>query len=255
MRQLNGSISGYGLATLSVPTRALFTCFLVTIGIGYVAALFYLFLVDVDPHQKMGMGIAEGIAKKYHGLRNNTRIEAALRGPMSDKLGAVDKQAIIHWVQDGASAEGFETVKPIFQRICMNCHSPKSGLPVPPLTSLEEVRKVAQVDTGLSFLQLARVSHVHLFGMSIIFLLTGAIFALSELSRNLRLLIIVVPYVSIWADIGSWWITKYLPGFAYVVLVGGAFMGLALAAQIGISLWEMWFKKSTSAAVVRPATA
>jgi len=115
-------------------------------------------------------------------------------------------------------------------------------MPIPPLTSFEDVRKVAQVDTGLSFLQLARVSHVHLFGMSIIFLLTGGIFAFSAVRAKLRVLVIVVPYVSIWADIGSWWITKYQPGFAYAVLIGGGLMGVALAAQILISIWEMWVK-------------
>jgi hypothetical protein len=41
-----------------------------------------------------------------------------------------------------------------------------------------------------------------------------------------------------WTDIGSWWFTKYVDPafFAYVVVVGGACMGLALAAQIFISL-------------------
>jgi hypothetical protein len=40
----------------------------------------------------------------------------------------------------------------------------------------------------------------------------------------------------------SWWFTKYVDPafFAYVVVAGGACMGLALAAQIFISLWEMW---------------
>jgi hypothetical protein len=98
------------------------------------------------------------------------------------------------------------------------------------------------VDTGTSLSTLARVSHVHLFGISIIFLLTGAIFALSELPAALRALIIAVPYLAIWADIGSWWVTKYEPIFAIVVIVGGGLMGLALAAQIAISLWEMWFR-------------
>jgi len=31
--------------------------------------------------------------------------------------------------------------------------------------------------------------------------------------------------------------------FAWVVVIGGALMGLALAAQILISLWEMWFPR------------
>ncbi len=51
----------------------------------------------------------------------------------------------------------------------------------------------------------------------------------------------VLPYVKIIMDIGSWWATRYLdPLFAYIVIAGGALMGLTLAAQILISLWEMW---------------
>src|ERR1035437_8185108 len=113
--------------------------------------------------------------------------------------------------------------------------------PIPPLTSYEAVQKVAQADTGTSIADLARVSHIHLFGISIIFLLTGAIFALSETPTWLRVSLVVVPYLTILMDIGSWWLTKYLDPsfFSYVVIAGGACMGLALAAQILIALWEM----------------
>ena len=113
---------------------------------------------------------------------------------------------------------------------------------IPPLASFAAVQKVAAADTGTSLTDLAEVSHIHLFGISLIFLLTGAIFALSETPVWVRVFLVVFPYVTILADIGSWWFTKYLDPafFAYVVLTGGAGMGLALAAQILISLWEMW---------------
>lgn len=236
--------SGSNLRTITTPMRALFTFFLLTVGIGYIMALFYLFLVDVEPHQKMGMNASDGISMKYGGQQGKTRLEAALRGSMSDRLDPVDSQEIIQWIRGGATANAYEKVKSNFEKNCISCHSAKSGLPVPPLTSFEEVLKVTKVDTGASLSQLARVSHVHLFGIGIIFLLTGAIFALSEVSEKLRLVIIVLPYVTIWADIGAWWVTKYEPIFAYVVLIGGGFMGLALALQILISLWEMWFKSA-----------
>lgn len=89
---------------------------------------------------------------------------------------------------------------------------------------------------------MAETSHIHLFGVSIIFLLTGAIFAFSETPVWFRVCLVVVPYLSILMDIGSWWFTKYVDPafFAYVVVVGGAGMGLALGAQILISLWQMW---------------
>jgi len=85
------------------------------------------------------------------------------------------------------------------------------------------------------------VSHVHLFGISIVFLLTGAIFSLSETPLWFRISMVVVPYVAILMDIGSWWATKYYdPLFAYIVIGGGVFMGLAMACQILVSLWDMW---------------
>jgi hypothetical protein len=54
-------------------------------------------------------------------------------------------------------------------------------------------------------------------------------------------------------DIGSWWFTKYVDPafFAYVVVVGGACMGLALAAQIFISLWQMWIELIRTAVRVK----
>ena len=192
----------------------------------------------------MGMSTAEGISMKYHGQQGSTRLEAALAGTMSDRATPADKRAILDWVKRGANEADFASVKPLFDKTCVACHSTKSGFPIPPLTSYEEVRKIAAVDNGAGVAQLARVSHVHLFGISIIFLLTGGIFAMSELSVRPRVAILILPYAAIWADIGSWWITKYVPIFSWVVLVGGAVMGLMLAAQILISLWEMWFKRS-----------
>jgi hypothetical protein len=112
------------------------------------------------------------------------------------------------------------------------------------LTSYEEVLKVTDIDLGQSIGRLARVSHIHLFGMSFIFLSTGVIFALSEINKRLRFVIVALPFIAIWLDIGSWWFTKYRPIFAYTVIIGGALMGLALAVQILIPLWEMWLKKA-----------
>jgi hypothetical protein len=103
------------------------------------------------------------------------------------------------------------------------------------------VQKIATPDTGSSLLQLARVSHIHLFGISIIFLLTGGIFSLSATPTWFRVTVVVIPYLAIIMDIGSWWATKYFnPVFAYVVLMGGALMGIAMACQILVSLWDMW---------------
>ena len=150
----------------------------------------------------------------------------------------------MQWIHAGATADGYAKIKPILTKNCGTCHNAQSGLPIAPLTSFEDVEKLAKTDTGSSLLQLARVSHIHLFGISIIFLLTGAIFSLSETPIWFRVIIVVIPYLAILMDIGSWWATKYLDTiFAYVLLMGGAFMGAAMACQILVSLWDMWMDR------------
>lgn len=235
---------GWSLRALSLPLRVLLTCFLATVGIGYLAALLYLFLTDVEPHQKMGMGVIASITSKYYGARDGSRLEASLRGVMADKVSTADRDEIVRWLRGGASKEAFGAISPIFAKNCMTCHSASTPPgPLAPLTTYEEVSKFAQIDAGPSFSQLARVSHVHLFGISIVFLLTGAIFAMSGVPLALRVSLLVLPYLAIWIDIGSWWITKYAPAFAYTVLAGGVLMSISFATQILVSLWDMWLGK------------
>ena len=229
------------LRNLPLAYRAIFSCFLIVIGTGYLTALSLMFLTVVQPHAKRGLNIVQDISATYHGLPEVTRLEAALNGPMATMLSDRNRLLLLDWIHEGAKAEDYARVEPIFQENCISCHSAKSGMSVPPLTSYQEIQKVLQTDNGFSIVQLARVSHVHLFGLSLIFLVTGGIFALSEIPEFWRVLLVVAPYISILADIGSWWGTKYLsPVFSYIVIAGGALMGLALAAQIVISLWQMW---------------
>lgn len=233
------------LKTLSLPVKVLFTCFLITIGIGYLSAITYLFLIDIEPHAKDNMGIVQAVIIKYYGQRGTTRLEASLEGSMGDNVTPAQKRQINEWIRKGAPSTGFESIKPIFRNNCASCHSKESGMPIPPLTTYEEVAAYTDIDRGQSVKSLVRVSHIHLFGMSFIFILTSWIFVLSEVSIKWRTLLVVIPFIAIWMDIGSWWFTKFEPFFAYTVIAGGVLMGLSLGAQILISLWEIWLVKGT----------
>jgi hypothetical protein len=240
------------LRDLPLTLRALFSSFLIVIGIGYLMALSYLFLVDIEPHHEEGQGPVEGISAKYHGS-TDTRLEAALKGTMADKLTAEEREQVFQWIRDGARADDYPKIEPLLTQKCATCHSARSGMPILPLTSFEDVQKITTPDTGLSLLQLAKVSHIHLFGISMMFLLTGAIFSLSVTPIWFRVVVLVIPYLAIIMDIGSWWATKYYdPVFAYIVLVGGAFMGLAMACQILVSLWDMWIAPLTASVGAKP---
>jgi hypothetical protein len=223
--------------------RVLATCYLLTIGVGYLFALLYLFLIDVEPHSGKGAGLVSSVIIKYYGKREDTRLETALKGTMAEYVTTADRQRIMEWIRAGAGQAEFAQIQPILQRACMQCHSAQSGMPIAPLTSFEEVIGFTRQDLGESVKSLVRVSHIHLFGMSFLFALTSAIFMFSETSAVFRSILIAIPFVAIWMDIGSWWLTKYQPFFAYTVIAGGVLMGLSLAGQIVIPLYEMWLKR------------
>jgi hypothetical protein len=87
-----------------------------------------------------------------------------------------------------------------------------------------------------------RVSHIHLFGITFIFLWTGLIFSHAYVHPVwLKASIAGSPFVLIIIDIGSWYLTKVYEPFAWVIVVSGAFLAAAFAAMWIISMYQLWF--------------
>jgi hypothetical protein len=55
--------------------------------------------------------------------------------------------------------------------------------------------------------------------------------------------LIVLPFLGIIFDITSWYLTKFWPGFAWMVIIVGAVMGISFATQWLVSIYQMWFYK------------
>ena len=154
------------------------------------------------------------------------------------------KKIIFDWIEAGKDVDKFnDKVAPIFNESCVMCHSEASGMGLPPLTNYEEVLKLTEMDTGASIQSLVRVSHIHLFGIAFILFLVGRIFILCEMPIMVKRITVAIPFIAMLLDIFSWYITKVFPGFAYVVVISGALMGIAFSIQILVSLYQMWFYK------------
>ncbi|MFQ5735755.1 MAG: hypothetical protein ACE5GY_02705 [Thermodesulfobacteriota bacterium] len=226
----------------SVSERLLQTLFIVLLGTGYLFAMVLIFVSVAPLDGKPGLS-AEDIVYKYSGHRDGTRLEMALKGSMRGHATDDERARIVSWIYTGAPRAAFESdVMPILVRRCAGCHARGSGLPE--FTGYEKVMETVELDTGESFGTLARVSHIHLFGTSIVFYLLGRIFILTELPPWLKRTVVVVPFAAIAMDIGSWWFTRYAAGvFAYIVIIGGALMGLSFAFQSIVSLYQIWFHR------------
>ena len=100
------------LRILPIPLKVLATMFLLTMGLGYLFGLTYLYLIDVEPHTKHGMGLVAAVIMKYYGQRDTTKLEAALRGPMTEYVTDAQRTQVIRWIRAGAAETDFVKVLP-----------------------------------------------------------------------------------------------------------------------------------------------
>ncbi len=221
--------------------RLLYTSALVVLGVGYLFAMIYVFESHAGHDGKPGLSVRDLIIA-YSGSKADTRLETALKGPMASMLPTGERDEIIAWVRRGAKEDEFErTIAPIMEKRCLSCHN-GSNPHIPAFGSYEKVMEMVELDTGMDIFTLVRVSHIHLFGITFIFFITGYIFCHAYLRPAwLKCAIIVTPFLAILFDIFSWYLTKVYEPFAWVVMISGVLMGLAFACQWLVSIYQMWF--------------
>ncbi len=233
------NVTTIGLPNLGLQIRTLFTGFILVIGIGLMMSGAQILLTHGMADGKYGVSI-DDIVYSYHGNAGNSTIEAKLKGSMQDKASMEVKREIIQWVQQGASRnEWDDRIGAHFQHNCIRCHSVIPGLPN--FTTYEGVLPLAAIDTGESVDRLARVSHIHLFGIAFIFFFVGYIFYHAVgISPLLQSVLILTPFLFLILDVLSWWLTKWYPSFALLTLIGGIGYAVAVGAMLITSLYQMW---------------
>lgn len=223
--------------------RTLFTGALIVLGIGYLFAMIQIFNSHAGRDGNPGLSI-DDIRIAYSGSTDATKLESAMMGPMSGMLPAKERGDIIGWVHRGLDEQEFENqIKAIIDRRCVACHD-GSNPHIPNLDGFDEMAEVAQIDTGMNISTLVRVSHIHMFGLTFIFFVMGTIFSHAYVRPIwFKSLLIATPFAAIVIDIASWYLTKLHPGFAWIVIVSGAFMGMSFGLQWVISMYQIWLYK------------
>jgi hypothetical protein len=229
---------------LPMSLRVLFTMVLLVLGCGYSMAMIQVWVTHVGLDGKSYL-TEQDLIIAYSGNKEGSKIETALHGPMKDMAPPEQKQIIYNWVHAGATEDEYNAkVKPILEEHCTVCHNPATNPQLPNLTDYEGVSKVATHDTGMTIPTLVRVSHIHLFGITFIFFITGFIYTHAYVRPMwFKCVVIAVPFLSLVADVAAWYLTKVWEGFAWAVILGGLFYGLAFTIQWVTSMWQMWFWK------------
>ena len=104
--------------------RTLYTVTLLVLGLGYLFALIYVFTTYAGRGGGSPYMLSyDDLVVAYAGSGKRSRLETALRGPMSTMLPHDEINPIVVWVQDGADRATYEKdIKPTLERRCMSCH-------------------------------------------------------------------------------------------------------------------------------------
>jgi hypothetical protein len=236
----NTSSMPFNLCNMGYALKLLFSGYLIAIAFGYIFGLTQILFTHGMADGEFGLSLQD-IVYSYYGDRSGSVMESKLNGSMKFNAPEEDRFKIIQWVREGARESSFdEQVKPIFEKNCTICHTANAGY-LADFSKFENVKKLSQSDEGATFQSLIRVSHIHLFGISFIFMFVGIIFSFSTgVPRKFKYPAIVMPYLFLLLDISAWWLTKFNPHFAWVVVLAGGGLGLAFAFMWIVSMYQMW---------------
>ncbi len=270
------------LHSLDTPWKLLVTLFLIVLSSGFVVSELYLQHVTEMADGKAGLSM-EDITLTFHGDKRQTTLRKQVLGGMKKYFSSdgepekltpeeqADLAAVLAWNDAGAAEAGYwnpelkdkdtnqkAVMNILFNHSCFDCHAPdatmKGSKKDSPLDTFAGISKFTRPDLGMDKGRLLMLSHVHLLGMGMMFLLAGAAVAASVWPRWVRCALIVGGLGSILLDIFGWWGVKY-GGAAWspVVMVSGILMAACFGGSVFVALYDLWLRKRTLVAGHRDA--
>ena len=106
-------------------------------------------------------------------------------------------------------------------------------------TSVEE-KTVPSYQTD-EFIFALKFTHIHIFGMSAIFILMGIIVLFLDLGLKIRVWLIVIPFIGVIIDLVSVWLKLFVhPAFFWLHIPGGLLFATVFSVDAALMLGQMW---------------
>lgn len=91
------------------------------------------------------------------------------------------------------------------------------------------------------FLWTLKWTHIHLFGMNMIFIFMGGVAACLDLSSRAKSWLIALPFAGVLIDIAGMWLKGYVsPHFFWLHVPGGGSFGIVFVFVFIRAFYEMW---------------
>jgi len=115
------------------------------------------------------------------------------------------------------------------------------------LSTAESQSEIKPFYEGEQFVWTLKWTHIHLFGMSMIFIFMGVIALLLDVGSKFRTWLIVLPFFGVLIDILAMWLKAFVsPVFFWLHIPGGGVFAVIFGYVSLRALWEMWIKTEYS---------
>lgn len=95
------------------------------------------------------------------------------------------------------------------------------------------------------FIFALKFTHIHIFGMSAIFILMGILVLFLDISQGIKIWLIVLPFLGVIIDLASVWLKLFVdPIFFWLHIPGGVLFGVVFVVDAILMLWQMWMNTS-----------
>ncbi|HSO20586.1 MAG TPA: hypothetical protein VLT88_14075 [Desulfosarcina sp.] len=96
---------------------------------------------------------------------------------------------------------------------------------------------------GDQFVWTLKWTHIHLFGMNMIFIFLGGLTLFLDIGTKARTWLIVLPFVGVLVDILAMWLKGFVsPAYFWLHVPGGGVFAIIFAYVSLRALWEMWWR-------------
>lgn len=149
-------------------------------------------------------------------------------------------------------------IKSLVEERCLKCHGGQKPpqldsyaklepyITCPKLDLTEDGKWLKNSPRQMGVEGLTQSTHAHLLSFAVLFTLTGLVFAFTSYPGWFRALLAPLVLVAQVADVSCWWLARLDgsgPYFAMAIIGTGAVVGLGLAGQIVLSLFNLYGTK------------
>jgi len=167
-------------------------------------------------------------------------------------LGALG-QIVIHdivptFYVEAAAQPSTEGMRPSDLSVDQTATSQRGDLFSEETPAAEDTAEPVPIYKTEQFVWALKWTHIHLFGMNMIFFFIGGIAVLLDLELKWRTWLVILPFAGILIDIASMWLKGYVsPAFFWLHIPGGGLFGFVFFYVSARAFYEMWWVRKNYA--------